>query len=183
MLVLDDAAGHEQVRPLLPGTPDSLVLITSRRRLTALEDPAVISMDVMAPGEAATLLARLARRADLGAEAGPAGEITRLCGYLPLAIGMLASQLRHHPARTAADLAAGLAAASDRLAVMRAENLSVAAAFDLSYADLTAAQQRLFRRLGLVPGHDIDGYAAAALDDTSLAAAPAACSTSFTTIT
>jgi class 3 adenylate cyclase/tetratricopeptide (TPR) repeat protein/DNA-binding XRE family transcriptional regulator len=168
LLLLDDAAGHEQVRPLLPGTPDSLVLITSRRRLAALEDPAVISVDVMSPGEAAVLLARLAGRGDLSSEAGPAGEITRLCGYLPLAIGMLASQLRHHPARTAGDLAAGLAAASDRLAIMRAENLSVAAAFDLSYADLTAAQQRLFRRLGLAPGHDIDGYAAAALDDISL---------------
>ena len=67
------------------------------------------------------------------------GEITRLCGYLPLAIGMLASQLRHHPAWTAAELAAELAAAKDRLAMMRAENLSVAAAFDLSYADLTPA--------------------------------------------
>ena len=167
LLVLDDAVGHEQVRPLLPGTPDSLVLITSRRRLAALEDAAVVSMDVMPPEEAAALLARLAGRRDLDSEAGPAGEITRLCGYLPLAIGMLASQLRHHPARTAAELAADLAAASDRLAVMRAENLSVAAAFDLSYADLTAAQQRLFRRLGLAPGHDIDGYAAAALDDTS----------------
>jgi len=51
---------------------------------------------------------------------------------------------------------------------MRTENLSVAAAFDLSYADLTATQQRLFRRLGLAPGPDIDAYAAAALDDTSL---------------
>ena len=50
---------------------------------------------------------------------------------------------------------------------MRAENLSVAAAFDLSYADLTAVQQRLFRRLGVAPGPDIDAYAAAALDDTS----------------
>ena len=95
------------------------------------------------------LLARLAGRPGLGSGAGPAGEITRLCGYLPLAIGMLARQLRHHPARTGAELAAGLAAARDRLGVMRAENLSVAAAFDLSYADLTAAQQRLFRRLGL----------------------------------
>ena len=99
------------------------------------------------------------------------GEITRLCGYLPLAIGMLASQLRHHPAWTAAELAADLAAARDRLALMRAENLSVAAAFGLSYADLTPGQQRLFRRLGLLPGPSIDAYAAAALDGTSLDAA------------
>jgi tetratricopeptide (TPR) repeat protein len=84
---------------------------------------------------------------------------------------MLARQLRHHPARTAAELAARLAAARDRLGVIRAENLSVAAAFDLSYQDLTVARQRLFRRLGLAPGPDIDAYAAAALDDTGLESA------------
>jgi tetratricopeptide (TPR) repeat protein/transcriptional regulator with XRE-family HTH domain len=171
LLLLDDAAGHEQVRPLLPGTSGSLVLVTSRRRLTALEDSAVISLGTLSPAEAVALLAQLADRSDLGSEAGPAGEIARLCGYLPLAIGMLARQLRHHPARTGAELAAGLAAARDRLAVMRAENLSVAAAFDLSYTDLSEAQQRLFRRLGLTPGADIDAYAVAALHDTSLESA------------
>ena len=50
LLLLDDAAGHEQVRPLLPGTAGSLVLVTSRRRLTALEDAAVISLDTLPPG-------------------------------------------------------------------------------------------------------------------------------------
>jgi hypothetical protein len=99
------------------------------------------------------------------------GEIARLCGYQPLAIAMLASQLRHHPAWTAAGMAATLAAARDQLAAMHAEDLSVAAAFDLSYQDLTPAQQRLFRRLGLVPGPAADAYAAAALDGTSLDAA------------
>ena len=76
---------------------------------------------------------------------------------------MLASQLRHHPAWAAAQLAASLEEARDRLALMHAETLSVAAAFDLSYQDLTPGQQRLFRRLGLVPGPTIDAYAAAAL--------------------
>ena len=165
LLVLDDAAGHEQVRPLLPGNPGSLVLITSRRRLTALEDAEVVTIDTLSPGEAVALLTRLAGRADLAGAGGPAAEIARMCGYLPLAIGMLARQLRHHPARDGAELARQLAAAHDRLAVMRAENLSVAAAFDLSYQDLSAAQQGLFRRLGLAPGTDIDAYAAAALDD------------------
>ena len=93
------------------------------------------------------------------------GEITRLCGYLPLAIGMLASRLRHHPARTASDLAADIGAARDRLTVMRAENLSLSAAFDLSYQDLAPGQQRFFRRLGLVPGTSVDAYASAALAD------------------
>jgi tetratricopeptide (TPR) repeat protein/transcriptional regulator with XRE-family HTH domain len=170
LLLLDDAAGHEQVRPLLPGTAGSLVLVTSRRRLTALDDAAVISLGALAPGEAAALLARLAARPGIRATDVPVGEITRLCGHLPLAIGMLARQLSHHPARTAIGMAASLTAARDRLALIHAENLSVAAAFDLSYADLAPGPQRLFRRLGLVPGPSIDAYAAA-LDDTSLAAA------------
>ncbi|HUA31062.1 MAG TPA: tetratricopeptide repeat protein [Streptosporangiaceae bacterium] len=173
LLVLDDAAGHEQVRPLLPATGGSLVLITSRRRLTALEDATVLSLGALPPADAAALLARLAGRPDLGPDCDATREITRLCGYLPLAIGMLARQLRHHPARGGAELAASLAAARDRLAVMRAENLSVAAAFELSYQDLTPDQQRLFRRLGLAPGTDIDAFAAAALDDTGLEAASA----------
>jgi tetratricopeptide (TPR) repeat protein/transcriptional regulator with XRE-family HTH domain len=168
LLLLDDAAGHEQVAPLLPGTAGTLVLITSRRRLTALHGTAVISLDTFPPAEAATLLVRLAVRPGLRATDPAVGELTRLCGYLPLAIGMLASQLRHHPAWPAGQLAEGLADARDRLAVMHAENVSVAAAFDLSYADLTAGSQRLFRRLGLVPGPHFDAHAAAALDGTSL---------------
>lgn len=168
LLLLDDAAGYEQIRPLLPGTAGSLVLVTSRRRLTALQDAVVISLDTLSPGEAAQLLARLADRPDLASGDAAVAELTRLCGHLPLAIGMLASQLRHRPAWTVAALAAELAASQDRLAVMRTEDLSVAAAFGLSYAELTPGTQRLFRRLGLVPGPDFDAYAAAALDGTSL---------------
>ena len=168
LLVLDDAATHEQVRPLLPGTAGSLVLVTSRRRLTALEDATVISLDVLPAGEAAVLLARLAARPGLRAGDAAVGEITRLCGYLPLAIGMAARKLSHHPAWSAGQLVGELAGARDRLAVMRAENLSVAAAFGLSYEGLNPCQQRLFRRIGLVPGPSIDAYAARALDGTSL---------------
>jgi tetratricopeptide (TPR) repeat protein len=84
---------------------------------------------------------------------------------------MLARQLHHHPAWTPAGLAGDLAAARNRLELMSAENLSVAAAFDVSYQDLTTSQQRLFRRLGLHPGTDIDAYAAAALDDSDPGAA------------
>ena len=168
LLLLDDAAGHEQVAPLLPGTTGSLVLVTSRRRLAALPDATVISLDTLPPDEAAALLARLAGRAELSAGDTAAGQVARLCGFLPLAIGMLASQLQHHPAWAAAELAASLEETRDRLALMHAETLSVAAAFDLSYQDLTPGQQRLFRRLGLVPGPTIDAYAAAALAEISL---------------
>ncbi len=168
LLLLDDAAAHEQVRPLLPGTAGSLVLVTSRRRLTALQDATVISLDVLPAGEAAVLLARMAARPGLRAGDAAVGEITRLCGYLPLAIGMLARKLSHHPAWSARQLASELTEGRDRLAVMQAENLSVAAAFGLSYQGLTTGRQRLFRRLGLVPGPSIDACAARALDGTSL---------------
>jgi tetratricopeptide (TPR) repeat protein/transcriptional regulator with XRE-family HTH domain len=171
LLLLDDAAGHDQVRPLLPGTAGSLVLVTSRRHLTALEDAQVISLDTLATDEAAELLIRIAARPGLAPAASAVSEITQLCGNLPLAVGMLARQLHHHPSWTPAGLAADLTTARDRLALMRAENLSVAAAIDLSYQDLTAGQQRMFRRLGLHPGTDIDAYASAALDNTDLATA------------
>jgi tetratricopeptide (TPR) repeat protein/transcriptional regulator with XRE-family HTH domain len=171
LLVLDDAASSEQVLPLLPGAGGSLVLVTSRRHLTALEDARAISLDTLPADEAATLLVRLAGRAGLSAADPAVGEIIRLCGYLPLAIGMVARQLHHHPAWSLAGRAAELAAARDRLELMATENLSVTAAFNLSYADLTESQQQLFRRLGLHPGPDIDTYAAAALDGTALSVA------------
>jgi hypothetical protein len=171
LLVLDDAASSEQVEPLLPGTAGSLVLVTSRRHLTALRDAEVINLDVLPSAEAAALLVRLAGRPGMDPADAAVTAICTLCGYLPLAIGMLARQLHHHPAWTPVGLAADLAAARDRLELLAGENVSVAAGFDLSYAVLDDAQRRLFRRLALHPGPDIDHYAAAALDDCPVAAA------------
>jgi tetratricopeptide (TPR) repeat protein/transcriptional regulator with XRE-family HTH domain len=171
LLVLDDAASSDQVRPLLPGMGGSLVLVTSRRHLSALEDLSAISLDTLSAEEAAGLLIRLAGRPALSPADLAVRELTRLCGYLPLAVGMVARQLHHHPSWSLAERAVELGSARDRLELIAAENLSVAAAFDLSYQDLTTNQQRLFRRLGLHPGTDIDAYAAAALDSTGPAAA------------
>ena len=171
LLILDDAASSEQVLPLLPGAGGSLVLVTSRRHLSALEDATAVSLDTLPPDEAAAMLVRVAGRAALSRADPAVAELTRLCGFLPLAIAMVARQLHHHPAWTVAGRAAEMASARDRLELMATENLSVVAAFNLSYEDLTGDQQRLFRRLGLHPGADIDGYAAAALGGTDLSAA------------
>lgn len=171
LLVFDDAYGHEQVRPLLPGTPGSLVLITSRRRLTALENARAVSLDVLPPADAAELFTRLADRPGLAPADPDVARICELCGYLPLAIGLLARQLHHHPAWTGRSLAAELGSARDhRLELMTAENVSVGAAFELSYEELPAAQQRLFRRLALHAGPEIECYAAAALSGAGLPA-------------
>lgn len=165
LLVLDDAVDSDQVRPLLPGTPGSLVLVTSRLRLRGLEDAYAIDLGGMSAGDAADLLVRLAGRPGLGPESGPVREIARLCAYLPQAMSLLASQLRHDPRLGAATLASRLAAARHRADLMRDEKQlpAVTAAFDMSYRELTEEQRRTFRLLGLHSGPDIDVRAAAAL--------------------
>ena len=119
--------------------------MTSRRRLTALEDAAAISLDTLPPGEAGVLLARLAARPGVRAGDPAVGEITRLCGCLPLALGMLARRLHHHPAWTAAGLAADLAGARDRLELMQAENVSVAAASNSAGSSAAASARACSR--------------------------------------
>ncbi|WP_052745799.1 tetratricopeptide repeat protein [Allosalinactinospora lopnorensis] len=157
LVVLDDAAGSEQVRPLLPGTAETLVLITSRRRLSALPGVFPVILDVLSSAEAAQLFIRLAGRPDLSPGDAAVTELVELYGRLPLAISLMAGQLRHRPARTAADLVADLGAAGDRCASARTEH-----AFALCYRTLPTEQRRLFRRLGLHPGADIDAHAGAA---------------------
>jgi tetratricopeptide (TPR) repeat protein len=168
LLLFDDASGSDQLLPLLPGTAGTLVLVTSRHRLPVLSDALAVTVDVMDAGEAARLLVKLAGRPGLVAGDDAVGRLAELCGFLPLAISLMAGQLKHHRSWTVAYQAAELEAATDRLAMMTAENLSVAAAFDLSYRTLPPACQRLLRRLGLHPGTDFDAYAAAALDGTDL---------------
>ncbi|MGO9082359.1 MAG: ATP-binding protein [Streptosporangiaceae bacterium] len=162
VLVLDDAVSAEQVEPLLPGV-GGLVLVTSRRRLAALTDARLLELGTLPQEEATDLFSRLAGR--VIPDSGDVAAIVAMCGYLPLAIGMLARQLHHHPAWSVADLRADLAAAHDRLAMMSAETRSVAAAFDLSYGYLEPELRRLFRRLASHPGPDFDAWAAAAAFD------------------
>jgi tetratricopeptide (TPR) repeat protein len=146
-------------------------MVTSRRRLIALDGAEPLSLDTLPPGEARELFTGLARRAPSGAEETAVADVIRLCGYLPLAIALLAGRLAHHPSWTITAFAADFAAAKDRLAELSAGDRAVAAAFELSYRNLPPGRRRLFRRLGMHPGHDYDAYAAAALDDIPLAQA------------
>jgi tetratricopeptide (TPR) repeat protein len=170
LLIMDDAAGQAQVAPLLPGAGECLVIVTSRRRLTGLSArhaTVPITLDTLPPPQAAALFTQLIHRPLSPAESRAVDDVVRLCGYLPMAISLLAARLRPEPRWTVVDLRDNLAAAQDRLAQMRAEDIEVAAAFGLSYRNLPAARRRFFRRLGLHPGPDVDAYAAAALDGTS----------------
>ncbi|MGY4981691.1 tetratricopeptide repeat protein [Streptomyces sp. 900105755] len=163
LLVLDDAANHTQIEPLLPASPTCLTLITSRKRLIALDGAESIELDTLPPRRAAELFTRLAHRTPAAAEAEAITEAVALCGHLPLAVVLLAGRLMHHRRWTIEDFLADFFAARDRLGELSAESRAVATAFYLSYRDLPAERQRVFRLLSLHPGADLDSYAAAAL--------------------
>ncbi len=105
LVVLDNAATAAQVRPLLPGTSDCLVLVTSRRRLGMIEGATMLSLDVLPPAEALELFGAVAGVRRVAAEPAAAAEVVRLCGYLPLAIRVAATRLAHRPMWTVVSLA------------------------------------------------------------------------------
>ena len=128
LLVLDNAAGTDQVAPLLPGGESCLVLVTSRRHLGDLPGVAVpMLLEAMPPDQARTMFLLLAPRA---AEPAAALELVRLAGSLPLAISLLARVYARHPSWTLADLTRETRAS---LLTLVAEKDSVAAAFEVSY--------------------------------------------------
>ena len=171
LIVLDNAATEAQVRPLLPGTGSCLVLVTSRRRLRALDDAHSMSLDLLSPSNAVALLHAVAGPGRIPAEDPQLDEVVELCGYLPLALRIAAALLRHRPAWPLEHLAGRLRDQQQRVTALSDGERELAAVFDLSYASLDAPHRLLWRRLGLVPGSALDAYAAAALTQTDPASA------------
>ncbi|WP_446217237.1 BTAD domain-containing putative transcriptional regulator [Micromonospora sp. IBHARD004] len=171
LVVFDNAASTAQVAPLLPNGRDSLVLITSRRRLVGLDEGRPSSLSVLDDEEAVELLGRVAGADRVAAEPEATAEVVRRCGHLPLAIRLAGARLAHRPRWRIADLAERLTSGRDPLAEFTAGERSVGRAFALSYAQVTPAAQRLFRLLGLHPGVRFDNRVAAALAELSLPAA------------
>lgn len=163
LLVLDNAAGAAQVRPLLPGSAGTLVLITARRRLPGLQDCEFLSLDVLPSAEAATLFAIAAGDVRPAAEPEATEAVVRICGNLPLAVQIAGARLRHREAWSVAHLLDRLGDEDRRLAELRVDDRSVAVAFGLSYRSQAPDRQRIFRLLGLFPGPEFTVPAAAAL--------------------
>ncbi|MFC9392023.1 tetratricopeptide repeat protein [Streptomyces sp. NPDC057027] len=168
LAVLDNALGADQVRQLLPGAASrALVLITSRRRLTDLDGAHALSLDVLPAADAEGLFtAIVGERA--AAEPLAVLDVLQLCGFLPLAVRIAAARLHHRPRWTVAYLADRLRDERRRLSELATSERGVAAAFTLSYEQLTGDQQRMFRLMGLQPGRDIGPEAASALADLPL---------------
>jgi tetratricopeptide (TPR) repeat protein/transcriptional regulator with XRE-family HTH domain len=168
LIVADNARDEQQVRPLLPATPGSLVLVTSRNQLTGLaatDGARLLSLDVLSHTEALQLLAARVGRARAGAEPEAISEVASLCACLPLALSVAAARAGAWPAFPLATLAAQLRDSAGRLDALDGGDprASVRAVFSWSYRQLTPEAARMFRLLGLHPGPDISTPAAVSL--------------------
>ncbi|WP_163505129.1 AfsR/SARP family transcriptional regulator [Fodinicola acaciae] len=165
LIVLDDAVSMAQVRPLLPGSARSAVLITSRVELVEMADAHTVNLDVLDADHAVLLLASIAGPARVAAEADAARALAGYCGNLPLALRIAASRLARRAHWTVGRLAERLAREDDRLNELRIDDLDARASFTWSYEALDEAQRRAFRLLGLIDVPDFPGWVAAALLD------------------
>jgi tetratricopeptide (TPR) repeat protein len=163
LVLLDNASSESQVRPLLPGAGRSLVLVTSRSSLPALETDDRISLDVLPENEAADLLAEIIGSERAAAEPDAVARVVGWCGRLPLALRIAGQILAAHPAWRVCRVERMLADDRERLVRLEAGDLQVRVAFEVSYRQLPDEDARVFRLLGLHPGPDFDTGSAAAL--------------------
>ncbi|MGW3661750.1 AfsR/SARP family transcriptional regulator [Streptomyces sp. NPDC005141] len=169
LIVLDNARDTEQVRPLLPGTPGSLVIVTSRRRLSGLvagHGAHPLTLGLLTAEESLELLTRRLGGARVGAEPEAAGAIVDLCARLPLALAIVAARAAHHPGFRLADIAEELRddrGGLDAFVVGGDAGTDARAVFSWSYHALSPDAAGLFRFLALHPGPDISTAVATAL--------------------
>ncbi|NUR85025.1 MAG: tetratricopeptide repeat protein [Nonomuraea sp.] len=163
LVLLDNARDTQQVSHLLPGSTGCAAIVTSRSKLADLPSARLIDLDVMEPDESLQLFAAVAGPERVAAEHGAAMDVVAACGFLPLAVRIVAARLAARPSWTVASLVPRLADEQRRLDELRVGNLAVEATFALGYGQLDAAQARAFRLLSLPNGPDISAYAAAAV--------------------
>ena len=169
LVVLDNASSAEQVRPLVPGTPGCLVLVTSRSRLSGLvarDGARRITLGVLSREESLALLAAVLGSDRVSGDLSGARELAQQCAFLPLALRIAADYAAIRPYRRLMDLAAELAVGNERLDALSTpddEVTSVRPVFSWSYQALQPSAARAFRLLGLHSGPDISLPAAAVL--------------------
>src|ERR1700722_12669333 len=178
LVLLDNAADVAQVRPLLPASPDCLVIVTSRRELAALsarEGARLLQLDVLSEHEANELLVTRLRKERAAAEPWAVTELATLCARLALALSVVVARAAAAPDPPLSSLAAELTELGGRLDALDAGDpaANVRTVLSLSYRHLPETAARMFRLLGLHPGPDISAAAAASLAGGAVAAAPA----------
>jgi tetratricopeptide (TPR) repeat protein/transcriptional regulator with XRE-family HTH domain len=167
LVVLDNASDADQIRPLLPGTPGCLVVVTSRNQLTGLvaaEGAHPLAVDPLSPAESRDLMARRLGAQRVAAESAAVDELIERCARLPLALAIATARAAARPKLALAGLAAELRA-HGTLEAFAGEDpaTDVRAVFSGSYRMLNPVAARLFRLLGLHPGPDTNVPAVASL--------------------
>src|SRR6185437_7033958 len=175
VVILDDAARHDQLRSLLPTSGRSLILITTRRRLPDLDVARVLTLGVLSLDDAVRLFNETAGSSAPG-DGSAVEAAVGLCGRLPLAIQLAAARLTRGSKTYLAELITELSSSPSRLGGHSPSSQEVMSAFELSYRSLEPDHQRFFRRLGVNPCSDVSLQAAAALGDGTLAEAEKALS-------
>ncbi|MFG3255075.1 BTAD domain-containing putative transcriptional regulator [Streptomyces sp. NPDC048172] len=168
LILLDNARDIEQVRPLLPGSPGSLVVVTSRNRLTGLVASAgahPVTLRRLTPEDGHALLGHRLGAQRTAAEPAAADEIVARCARLPLALAVAAARAAANPGFPLSAIAEELRHSDENLDAFASSDLStdVRAVFSWSYAALSAPAARLFRLLALPTGPDVSAHTAAAL--------------------
>jgi DNA-binding SARP family transcriptional activator/tetratricopeptide (TPR) repeat protein len=167
LLVLDDAASPQQVRPLLPGTPGCAVLVSSRTRLSGLAGVQRFPVLPFTDDEARQFLERVAGPARVGAEPVAASRVAAMCGNLPLALRIAATRLATRPQLSLRYLARRLSDERRRLDELAINDLQVRASLAFSYDGLSPVARKAFRRLSLLGPHSTPGWVVAVLLDTA----------------
>jgi DNA-binding SARP family transcriptional activator/tetratricopeptide (TPR) repeat protein len=168
LVVLDNARDPDQVRPLLPGTPGCLVVVTSRNQLSGLvaaDGAHPITLDLLTQSEAQELLAHRLGSARVAGEPDAVDELITRCARLPLALAVASANAAAHPHLPLHTVATELRNTHDRLDILAGgdPHTDIRAVFSWSYRALTPPAARLFRLFGLLPGPDIAAPATASL--------------------
>jgi DNA-binding SARP family transcriptional activator len=171
LLLLDNAASEEQVRPLLPQSAGCGALVTGRPRLAALEGVPLIDLDVLEPAQALELLAKIVGTVRTVAEPESAQRIVALCGYLPLGVRIAGARLTAKPHWRLSRLADRLSSQRRRLDELRIAGLEVHASVMLSMQGLSESGRRAFRLLALLDAQPFGVWTAAVLLDVTVATA------------
>ncbi|WFE29299.1 BTAD domain-containing putative transcriptional regulator [Solwaraspora sp. WMMD791] len=176
LIVLDNARDADQVRPLLPGAPGCVTVVTSRGQLgglVAVDGARPVALDLFTDAEARRLLATRLGRARVDAEPAAAQEIVDRCARLPLALAVASARVLVNPAVTLTDLAGELTEAGAGLDAFDGDDpaADVRAVFSWSYRALDPGAAGLFRLIGLHPGPELTVPAVASLAGVTVSAA------------
>jgi DNA-binding SARP family transcriptional activator/tetratricopeptide (TPR) repeat protein len=162
LIVLDNCADEAQIRPLLPGSPECAVIVTSRRSLAGLEGAHHLILDALGHDESVELLSNIAGTERCIREPKAAADIVRLCGRLPLAVRISGAKLVVRPSWTLARLAQRLTVKS-RLDELAVGDLAVRVSIAASYESLQPTARRAFRRIALLESPDFPAWACAVM--------------------